>query len=95
MSGAHDWPLLYSVPRWRQEEEASAPSLLWQEDLLKKKLENLRKIFRQIVMVSGITLSTGKYSRMLSRIVNLLENLDVLPCLVRSLPPGYWYITQI
>ena len=52
MSGAHDWPLLYSVPRWRQEEEASAPSLLWQEDLLKKKLENLRKKFRQIVTVS-------------------------------------------
>ena len=52
MSGAHDWPLLYSVPRWRQEEEASAPSLLWQEDLLKKKLENLRKKSCQIVMVS-------------------------------------------
>ena len=52
MSGAHDWPLLYSVPRWRQEEEASAPSLLWQEDLLKKKGENLRKKFRQIVTVS-------------------------------------------
>ena len=52
MSGAHDWPLLYSVPRWRQEEEASAPSLLWQEDLLKKKLENLRKKSRQIVTVS-------------------------------------------
>ena len=43
MSGAHDWPLLYSVPRWRQEEEASAPSLLWQEDLLKKKNEKFKK----------------------------------------------------
>ena len=43
MSGAHDWPLLYSVPRWRQEEEASAPSLLWQEDLLKKKIGKFKK----------------------------------------------------
>ena len=37
----------------------------------------------------GITLSTGKYGRMLSRIVNLLEDLGVLPCLVRSLPLVY------
>ena len=44
MSGAHDWPLLYSVPRWRQEEEASAPSLLWQEDLLKKREKFKKKI---------------------------------------------------
>ena len=73
MSGAHDWPLLYSVPRWRQEEEASAPSLLWQEDLLKrKKMKNLRKKIRQIVTVS--------LCQMLLRIVNLFEDL------VRSLP---------
>ena len=63
MSGAHDWPLLYSVPRWRQEEEASAPSLLWQEDLLKKKMKNLRKKSRQIVTVS--------LCQILSSIVNL------------------------
>jgi hypothetical protein len=59
MSGAHDWPLLYSVPRWRQEEEASAPSLLWQEDLLEKKMKNLRKKFRQIVTVSLCQLIRG------------------------------------
>ena len=84
MSGAHDWPLLYSVPRWRQEEEASAPSLLWQEDLLKKKIGKFKKKIPS--NRHGITLSTGKYGRMLSRIVNLLEDLGVLPCLVRSLP---------
>ena len=88
MSGAHDWPLLYSVPRWRQEEEeASAPSLLWQEDLLKKKNGKFKKKIPS--NRHGITLSTGKYGRMLSRIVNLLEDLGVLPCLVRSLPLVY------
>ena len=37
----------------------------------------------------GITLSTDRYSQMLSTIVNLLEDLGVLPCLVRSLPLVY------
>ena len=37
----------------------------------------------------GITLSTDRYSQMLSTIVNLLEDFGVLPCLVRSLPLVY------
>jgi hypothetical protein len=48
-----------------------------------KKMKNLRKKFRQIVTVS--------LCQMLSRIVNLLEDLGVLPCLVCILQL-HWYM---
>ena len=82
MSGAHDWPLLYSVPRWRQEEEALAPLLLWQEDLLKKKIGKFKKNIPS--NHHGITLSTDRYGQILSRIVILLKDFGLLPCLVAT-----------
>ena len=46
-----------------------------------EKKGKFKKKFRQIVMVS--------LCQLLSKIVNLLEDLGVLPCLVRSLPHVY------